>query len=189
MFVGGREASWGVVIGWRFCPLRYLPIEYHTVKWVLTRRCLPPDKGMMLFRRVFRHSDVGWRRDGFPTRVLGARGVWVPTPEYMLSGMWALAFVRSQVFLPSGSCWPCLSRKWKHPRGMVGRSGPSRVGLVITLKIRLFRWVVPPLQPGVVVPLYGTGCMAPQSFAARKSRSYPHTQAVIDVPWYWGNLP
>jgi hypothetical protein len=82
-----------------------------------------------------------------------------------------------------------LIQKVEAPEGMVGRSGPSRVGSVITLKIRLFRWVAPPLQPGVVVPLYGTGCMAPQSFAARKSRSYLHTRAVIDVPWYWGSLP
>jgi hypothetical protein len=26
-----------------------------------------------------RHSDVGWRWDGFPTRVRSARGAWVPT--------------------------------------------------------------------------------------------------------------
>jgi hypothetical protein len=52
MFVGGRESSRGFVIGWRFCPLRYLPKKYHIVKWVLTRRCLPPGKVMMLFRRV-----------------------------------------------------------------------------------------------------------------------------------------
>jgi hypothetical protein len=59
MFVGEREASRGIVIGSRFCPLQYLP----------------------------RHSDIGWRRDGFSTLVLGARGSWVPTPEYMLSGI------------------------------------------------------------------------------------------------------
>jgi hypothetical protein len=48
----GRDASRGVVIGPRFCPLRYLPMEYRIVKWVLTRQCLPPGKVIMLFRRV-----------------------------------------------------------------------------------------------------------------------------------------
>jgi hypothetical protein len=52
MFVGGGEASWGVVISWRFCPLRYMSMEYCIAKWVLTRRCLPPGKVMMLFRHV-----------------------------------------------------------------------------------------------------------------------------------------
>jgi hypothetical protein len=41
MFIGGREASRGVVIGWRFSPLWYLPMEYRMVKWVLTRRVTP----------------------------------------------------------------------------------------------------------------------------------------------------
>jgi hypothetical protein len=50
--LGGGEASRGIVIGWRFCPLRYLPMKYRIVKWVLTRRCLPPGKVMMLFRLV-----------------------------------------------------------------------------------------------------------------------------------------
>jgi hypothetical protein len=31
----------------------------------------------------------------------------------------------------------------------------------VTLEISLFRWVAPPLQPGVVEPLYGTGCGSP----------------------------
>jgi hypothetical protein len=58
-------------------------------------------------------------------------------------------------------CWPCLSEKWKHPRGMACRSGPFRVGSVVLLvlshkatwnrcgglllEISLFRWVPPPL--------------------------------------------
>jgi hypothetical protein len=75
MFVGGREASWGIVIGWRFCPLQYLPMEYRIVKLVPTRRCLPPGKVIILFR----HSDVEQLWDGFSTRVLGARGLWVLT--------------------------------------------------------------------------------------------------------------
>jgi hypothetical protein len=41
-----------IVIGWKFCSLRYLPMEYRIVKWVLTRRCLPLGKVMMLLRRV-----------------------------------------------------------------------------------------------------------------------------------------
>jgi hypothetical protein len=41
MFIGGREASRGVVIGWRFSPLWYLPTEYRMVKWVLTRHVTP----------------------------------------------------------------------------------------------------------------------------------------------------
>jgi hypothetical protein len=52
IFVGGKEASWGVVIGWRFCPHWYLSMKYRIVKWVLTRQWLPHGKVMMLFRRV-----------------------------------------------------------------------------------------------------------------------------------------
>jgi hypothetical protein len=52
MFVGGREASRGVVIGWWFWPLWYLPMEYRIVKWVLTRQCLLPGMVMMSFRHV-----------------------------------------------------------------------------------------------------------------------------------------
>jgi hypothetical protein len=32
--------------------------------------------------------------------------------------------------------------------------------------LALFRLMVPPLQPGVVGPFSGMGCMAPQPFAA-----------------------
>jgi hypothetical protein len=52
MFVGGKEASWGIVIGWRFCPHWYMFMEYCIVKWVPTRRCFPPGKVMTLFRHV-----------------------------------------------------------------------------------------------------------------------------------------
>jgi hypothetical protein len=52
MFVGEREASQGIVIGWRFCPLWYMSMEYRIVKWILTRRCLPHSKVMMLFRHI-----------------------------------------------------------------------------------------------------------------------------------------
>jgi hypothetical protein len=38
MFVGGKEASQGVIISWRFCPHWYMSMEYRVVKWVLTRR-------------------------------------------------------------------------------------------------------------------------------------------------------
>jgi hypothetical protein len=38
MFVKGKEASWGVVIGWRFSPHWYLSMEYRIVKWVHTRQ-------------------------------------------------------------------------------------------------------------------------------------------------------
>jgi hypothetical protein len=58
-----------------------------------------------------------------------------------------------------------------------------------TIEISLFWWVAPALQLVVVGPLYGTGCMAPQPFAAGRSRSYPYPQAVIGISWYWGNLP
>jgi hypothetical protein len=54
----------------------------------------------------------------------------------------------------------------------------------VTLEISLFWWVIPPLQPGVVGPLYGTECMASQPFVAGKSRSYPYPRAVIGIPWY-----
>jgi hypothetical protein len=54
MFVRGKEASWDVVIGWRFCPHWYMSIEYHIVKWqcraALSR--FPHSKVMMLFRCV-----------------------------------------------------------------------------------------------------------------------------------------
>jgi hypothetical protein len=52
MFVRGREASRGIVIGWRFSPLRYLSMEYYIAKWVVTRQCIPTGKVMMLFRHV-----------------------------------------------------------------------------------------------------------------------------------------
>jgi hypothetical protein len=51
MLVREREASQGVIIGERFCPL-CTSMEYHIVKRVLTRRCLPHGKVMMLFRLV-----------------------------------------------------------------------------------------------------------------------------------------
>jgi hypothetical protein len=59
----------------------------------------------------------------------------------------------------------------------------------VTLRISLFRWVAPPLHHGVRGALYAMGCMAPQSFAAGRSRSYLHPWAIIDIPSYWGNLP
>jgi hypothetical protein len=59
----------------------------------------------------------------------------------------------------------------------------------LLLEINLFRWVAPHLHPGVVGPSYGTGCMTSQPFAAGRSLSYPYPLAIIDVSWYWGNLP
>jgi hypothetical protein len=38
IFFGGKEASRGVVIGWRFCPHWYLSMEYCIVKWDHTRQ-------------------------------------------------------------------------------------------------------------------------------------------------------
>jgi hypothetical protein len=50
-------------------------MEYHIVKRVFT----PPGKVMMLFMDVPQACWRRWWRDGFPTRVPGARGVLVPT--------------------------------------------------------------------------------------------------------------
>jgi hypothetical protein len=49
---GGKEASRGVVIDWRFCPHWYLSTQYCIVKWVLIRQWLPPTNVMMLFSCV-----------------------------------------------------------------------------------------------------------------------------------------
>jgi hypothetical protein len=38
IFFGGKEASRGVVIGWRFCPHWYMSMEYRIVKWDHTRQ-------------------------------------------------------------------------------------------------------------------------------------------------------
>jgi hypothetical protein len=47
-----RKLLEALFIGWRFCRLWYLPMEYHIVKWVLTMQCSPPGKVMILFRNV-----------------------------------------------------------------------------------------------------------------------------------------
>jgi hypothetical protein len=51
-------------------------MEYHIVKRVLTRQCIPPGKVMMLFRRVPRACDVSG--DGMDSLLeclmLGMRG-------------------------------------------------------------------------------------------------------------------
>jgi hypothetical protein len=41
-----------------------------------------------------------------------------------------------------------------------------------------FRWVTPPLQPGVVGPLFGIRCMVPKPFAAGGNQPYPKFWAV-----------
>jgi hypothetical protein len=64
---------------WAVLSSLYLSIEYHIVKRVLTRRCLPTGKVMMLFRHVPQAWRHRWWRDGFPTWVSTARGAWVPT--------------------------------------------------------------------------------------------------------------
>jgi hypothetical protein len=43
-----EEASRGIVIGWWLCPLLVSIHEISSGKWILTRRCLPPGKVMML---------------------------------------------------------------------------------------------------------------------------------------------
>jgi hypothetical protein len=43
-----EEASWVIIIGWWLCPLLVLVHEISHDKWILTRRCLPPGKVMML---------------------------------------------------------------------------------------------------------------------------------------------
>jgi hypothetical protein len=52
------------------------------------------------------------------------------------------------------SCLPALIIGWRSD------GSGSCPGLV------LFRLVAPPLQPGVVGPFYGMGCIVPQPFAA-----------------------
>jgi hypothetical protein len=101
-----------------------------------------------------------------------------------------LAMLIQKVEAPKGDGWS--------PESLPGRFDDatrpishSDVKLMwwVSLETSLFRWVAPPLQPGVVGPLYSTWCMAPQPFAAGRSHSYPYSHAVIGVSWYWGNLP
>jgi hypothetical protein len=56
------------------------------------------------------------------------------------------------------------------------------VGLV------LFRLVAPPLQPRVVGPFSGMGCMVPLSFATGGNRSYSEFGAVTGGPRYLGYI-
>jgi hypothetical protein len=52
----------------------------------------------------------------------------------------------------------------------------------------LFMLVVPPLQPGVVGPFAGMGCMVPQLFAAGANRSYLVFWAITGAPQYQGYI-
>jgi hypothetical protein len=57
-------------------------------------------------------------------------------------------------------------------------------------RLVLFMSVAPLVQPGVVGPSLGMGCMAPQPFATGGNRSYLELWAVTGVPWYPGyNTP
>jgi hypothetical protein len=53
-------------------------------------------------------------------------------------------------------------------------------------RLVLFRLVAPTLQPGVVRPSLGMGCMLPQPFAAGGNRPYPEFWAVAGGPQYLG---
>jgi hypothetical protein len=68
----GHHYWWGVLSS------LYMSMEYHIVKRVLTRWCLPPGKVMMLFRRVPQAWPHQWWWDGFPTQVTRVRVAWVP---------------------------------------------------------------------------------------------------------------
>jgi hypothetical protein len=48
--------------------------------------------------------------------------------------------------------------------------------------------VAPPLQPEVVGPFLGMGCMVPQLFAALGNRWYPEFWAVTGGPWFPGYI-
>jgi hypothetical protein len=52
-----------------------------------------------------------------------------------------------------------------------------------------FRWVPPPLQPGVVGPFVSYGVSGSQSFAAGGNQSYLELWAVIHDLRYRGILP
>jgi heme A synthase len=43
-----EEASWGIIIDWWLYPLLVPVHKISQGKWILTRRCLPPGKVMML---------------------------------------------------------------------------------------------------------------------------------------------
>jgi hypothetical protein len=43
-----EEASWDIIIGWWLSPLLVPVHEISQDKWILTRRCLPPGKVMIL---------------------------------------------------------------------------------------------------------------------------------------------
>jgi hypothetical protein len=101
-----------------------------------------------------------------------------------------LAMLIQKVEAPEGDGWSLGSLPgWFGGAACLASKSDGKSLWRVTLKISLFRWVAPPLQPGVVGPLYSTGCMAPQLFAARLSRTNPHPHAVISVPWYRDNLP
>jgi hypothetical protein len=101
-----------------------------------------------------------------------------------------LAMLIQKVEAPEGDGWSLGSLPgWFGFTARLVSQSDVKLMWWVTLEISLFRWVAPPLQPEVVGPLYGTGCMAPQSFAAGRSRSYSYPRVIIDILWYWGNLP
>jgi hypothetical protein len=57
------------------------------------------------------------------------------------------------------------------PAHIYSNEGKRRCGLLPGLV--LFRFVAPPLQPGLVGPYHSMGCVVPHPFAARGNQSYP----------------